>query len=727
MTKYIKLVFLFVGFSLNLSAQNYAHDWARQIGGNQHDDAKDMVIDANGNVYVTGYFNDTVDFDPGPGTFTVISNGGDDIYLLKLDSIGNFLWVITMGNTSGDRGISLATDASGDVYLTGYFTDTVDFDPGPSVFNLISTNISFEMFICKYNASGSLVWAKQISGSGQASPDEIKRDPTGNLYSIGSFYGTCDFDPGPGTYNLNSAGGSDLYVCKLDPSGNFLSAFALGSSAIEGGTAIEIDASGNVFFGGVFSGTFDVDPGPGVVNFTSNGSYDFFITKLNSAGNFLWSKQYGGSGLDYITSICLNSTGEVFGGGYFFNTVDFDPGVGTTLLTSAGIHDAFVTKLDAAGEFVWVSTISGTSLEVVYDIALDGSGNIITTGSYSYDSDFDPGSGTDIVTSGGHFISRYDASGNYINALRFEGSSDGYALAIDGNDNYYCAGSMGPGVDFDPNSGVFTLTNPTSYLQGFVHRLKPCISSPNGSLTISACNGYLSPSGNNYWTQSGVYQDIMQNVTGCDSIIDITLTINLPTYSLITPTACNVYNSPSGNFSWTTSGLYHDTITNAAGCDSMITIFLIVNPTVTNVVTSCNTLISNATNATYQWLDCDNNFAVIPGATDQIFEPTISGNYAVEITQNGCVDTSACNGINTVGLNVNENPKFSVYPNPTLSMITVTCTDVIEETSIYTIHGVCVMKSLYDKNINVEHLKAGTYILESETKSGIYRTSFVKK
>jgi hypothetical protein len=157
-------------------------------------------------------------------------------------------------------------------------------------------------------------------------------------------------------------------------------------------------------------------------------------------------------------------------------------------------------------------------------------------------------------------------------------------------------------------------------------------------------------------------------------IDDITISNQcLPTSSTLTVSACEEYTSPSGNFVWSSSGTYTDVLVNAAGCDSTITVDLTI-ASVTDLTTSLNgiTITANNGNATYQWLDCDNNFAQINGATNSMFTPTSNGNYAVELTENGCVDTSACVMVATLGsMGLNAGFIHGLYPNPTSGLFTI--------------------------------------------------------
>src|SRR5262249_14945501 len=159
-----------------------------------------------------------------------------------------------------DIGYSIAVDASGNVYTTGFFHGTVDFDPGSGTKNLVATGSNTDIFISKLDASGNYVWAKKIGGNTADIGYSIAFDASGNVYTTGSFQGTVDFDPGTGTQNLVASGSTEIFISELDASGNFVLAKHMGGGLYGYGQCIKVDASGNIYTTGYFSGTADFDP-----------------------------------------------------------------------------------------------------------------------------------------------------------------------------------------------------------------------------------------------------------------------------------------------------------------------------------------------------------------------------------------------------------------------------------------------------------------------------------
>ncbi len=202
--------------------------WAKRIsGGTSEDGGNSIAVNSIGNVTTTGYFTNTADFDPGNGTYNFTANY-HDIFVSTLDASGNFLWAkqfarVSFTSSDFSSGRSVALDATGNVYTTGYFTHIYDFDPGNGIYNLDS-EVGGYIFVSKLDPSGNFIWAKQMGGGSIAtdSGNSIAVDANGNVYTTGAFYYTADFDPGSGTFYLTASGVyADIFVSALDASVKF--------------------------------------------------------------------------------------------------------------------------------------------------------------------------------------------------------------------------------------------------------------------------------------------------------------------------------------------------------------------------------------------------------------------------------------------------------------------------------------------------------------------------
>lgn len=374
--------------------------WAKQMGGKNHDKAVSTTVDKIGNVYTVGTFMDSGDFDPGAGTWMLNSEGYFDIFISKLDPSGKFKWVKQLGGKGFDYAFSIALDDSGNIYVTGSFSGTVDFDPGIGKRIFTATDAGLDIFIIKLDSTGNYLWTKQQGGPSDDWSNSIFLDKSRNIYTIGSFRGNADFDPGPMKYNLIPKGGADIFVSKLDASGNFIWAKQLGGVKEDWGSSIAVDDSGNVYTTGSFRLNGDFDPGINTYTLTSaGGDGDIFISKLNASGNFIWAKSMGGSDYDYASSIAIDESHNVYTTGLFSVLADFDPGIGTYNMASKGNRDIFISKLSSSGNFEWALNFGAPKHDESASIIVDEYNNIYTMGTFYDTIDFDPGVGFYNLTS----------------------------------------------------------------------------------------------------------------------------------------------------------------------------------------------------------------------------------------------------------------------------------------------------------------------------------------
>jgi hypothetical protein len=357
--------------------------WAISMGSPNFDYGQSIAIDlsGSGDILVTGSISDSVDFDPGPGVYNVVSSGFDDIFVARYDSSGNFIWVRSVGAWGSQEGRCIVVDPfGGNIYVSGNFAQTVDFDPGPAIFNLTSSGYD-DGYILKLDPSGNLIWAKALNGTNDNYCPSIAIEPgSAHFYITGGFSSTVDFDPNSSVYNASSSGLIDIFISKLDSAGNLVWVKSMGSSDNDFGFSITVNESA-VYVTGMFTNTVDFDPGIGVATLTSAGDNDIYVSKLDTAGNYLWTKRFGGPGFDRGGKVLLDPNGDVYTTGLFAGTVDFDPGSGAFMVTTPGNSaDLYILKLNSSGDFVWVKSGGGPNSEAGACIAFDASGSLYLTG-----------------------------------------------------------------------------------------------------------------------------------------------------------------------------------------------------------------------------------------------------------------------------------------------------------------------------------------------------------
>ena len=645
MKEFISLAFtLLLLSSTSLAQQTAELEWARRTGGAGIDRAMDIAVDAAGNVFSFGYYTGTVDFDPGAGVSNLTSAGSTDMFISKLDATGNFVWAKSIGSSAGESPMGLAIDPSGNVYITGGFYGTTDFDPGPGVFNMTSGGQS-DIFIAKYDVNGDFVWAKEINGGTWYDHGyEIKVDANGNVYVVGRFYyqggPSFDFDPGPGTFLL-TAGEEDAFILKLDNDGNFIWArdFGGGSGNENRGYSIDIDAAGNVYTTGYFEATADFDPGAGTFNLTASGDWDVFFSKLDINGNFVWAKSLVNSAPTYYTDgnygskIEVDAAGNVYSSGRFNGTSDFDLGAGTFNLTSNGGFDAYLLKMDTDGNFVWAKSWGGTGYDEAFSLSINTT-EIFITGFYANTVDFDPGAGTLNLTSSGSndiFVSRFDLDGNFGWASSIGGTGDdrGFGIATNSAGNVHVSGFFNNTADFDPGVCTFNQTSAGGN-DIFIEKLNQVTVSP---LAITSTSPTLGVVGSTVTiTGTGFSTTPADNTVEFNGIAAVVTASTTTTITTTVPAG-----AATGKISVTVN-----CVTVQSATDFTVTTPTITIDTQPSDITVCpggtatfTTAASGTTNITYQWQfstdgvtfsDIANN-TNFSGATTTTLSVNTTGNF----------------------------------------------------------------------------------------------------
>ena len=453
----------------DVSSARVKEGWARTWGGERFQkdlaEGRDVAVDNTGNIYITGSFGVTVDFDPGSGVDSHSAPGGN-VFLSKFNESGQFLWTRTWGgdgNYLGDDAWALAIDDLGNVYVTGSFEGIGDFNPGTDV-DEHESNGKIDIFLSKFSSDGDFIWAKTWGGMAHDEGLGVSVDSIGHVYVTGYFEMRVDFDPGDGLDNHVSNGYSDIFLSKFDSAGNYIWARTWGGDLYypsDAGYDVAIYEINNIHVAGYFKGLVDFNPGAGEDLHESTGEEDAFLCKFNSDGEYIWGRTWGGSDSDVGISITSDRSGNLCIAGSFRSTADFDPGPGEDTHESHEGRDIFLSRFNSDGTFNWARTwggwdfITGTPMP---DVAVDWNGNAYVTSYFRGTADFDPGDGVDNHTSIGIsdvFLSKFNPAGDFVWARILGGDDwdDGLGVTVDSSGNIYCTGFCSGNADLDPGPG----------------------------------------------------------------------------------------------------------------------------------------------------------------------------------------------------------------------------------------------------------------------------------
>ena len=341
------------------------HQWSKRFGDSTFQSGWGVAFDTGGNVLLTGYFYGTITFGPNAPIHT--SSGQADIFVAKLDPNGNLLWsksFVGLANSS-EWCRTITADGNDDVYIGGWFNNTIDFGGGP----LTSTGGS-DAYIAKFTSNGTYSGSAHYGSAENQQLYGLATDSANNLLVTGSFSGTIDF--GSGTNALTSAGGSDLFIAKIGPTGTALWSQGFGDGAQQVGYSVATDPDANVVISGYFLG--NVDFGGGTLQ--GAGGTDAVVAKFDGAGNHLWSKALGNSSSQLAQGVATDGGGNVIVTGQSTGQIDFGGGP----LGSGTSPEAFLVKLSAGGTHLWSQLFDGSSIQAGYGVGTDSTGYVYMTG-----------------------------------------------------------------------------------------------------------------------------------------------------------------------------------------------------------------------------------------------------------------------------------------------------------------------------------------------------------
>jgi hypothetical protein len=471
--KYLYLILAICSFTLFSQAQSA--DWAKGIGTsatNTGDKTNKSVIDANGNAYVVGQI-DIGSVNINTDVLNNSNNSGSNGFLAKYDSSGTAQWGVFLDCPDGGDATGIAIDNSGNIYITGTFTDSIEVDPKGSGNMLRMTSrylYSEDFYVAKYNSNGILQWATFMQTENGSMSRDLALDASGNVYVTGEGYGTL--------YNNNASdsianSGNIItpspFIAKFNTSGNFVSGTIIQTGQTNNGAKtfdIEMGSDGHLVIAGSTQDSLTFNPTGN--SFTrvpdmTNGAADIFLAKYNTSLTALWARIIGGEDEDEAYAISINDTSGIWLSGRMQNSFS----VGSSSLTSNGGSDIIIAHIDSNGTAKHAFNVGGSGTDEAFDIYVENNGFVWVTGVFTGSSvDFDPDGTTKNLNGGSSeeaFLASYDLDGKieYALAIGDGGSSPDKGLGISRRNNamiltgYYGSSSS----NFNPSGTSLTLTH----------------------------------------------------------------------------------------------------------------------------------------------------------------------------------------------------------------------------------------------------------------------------
>jgi len=722
--------------------------WGTYYGGASGQTVIGCSADASGNVYLAGTL--------------FLNSQPNDAFLVKFNTSGVRQWITYFGGAGNNTGYSCTTDTSGNVYLTGNTGSTAGIAT-TGAHQTAYGGGSTDVYLVKFNISGVRQWGTYYGGTGNESGLSCATDASGNVYLSGFTYSTTGIATTT-AHQTTNGGNGDAFLVKFNSSGVRQWGTYYGGISAEQSYS-SAGASGNVYLSGWTQSTTGIST-IGAHQTTIGGARDAFLVKFNSSGARQWGTYYGG----IADESTFRSVADASGNFYLSGSTQSTTGISTTVAhqtTNGGNGDAFLVKFNSSGVRQWGNYYGGTGSEFGYGCASDASGNfyqsgittsttgISTTGAHQ--TTFGRGSGYDA------FLVKFDVcttlfgqdsitacdSYKWINGVTYT-SSDTTAkdtlVASNGCDSivslyltiYYTKTFTDSIIACDSYTwidGVTYTSSDTTAIDTLVAS-NGCDSIVSLNLIINytktftdsivACDSYKWINGVTYTSNNTSATDTLIASNGCDSIVSLYLAMNYTKTVTDSIVACDSYKWIDGVTYTSNDTSAVSTLVTSNGCDSIVSLHLTINVINKSVLSSGDTLEALSSSSRYRWMDCMFDYSIIGGDTSQSFIAKINGSYAVEISKRGCIDTSDCYRVSTVGI---DNPAtfsvVTVYPNPTSGKLTIEAKN-FEGVEVYDTSGRLIIKSAL-KRIDLEEQSKGLYLLKVNTNGVIQEFKVFKE
>ncbi len=572
---------LWLLFALNSAyaqIQMPRYDWVYTAGQDSQCTVNAIVVDPDNNGYVVSFFQGTIDADPGPGTLNFTAANGGSALLQKISAYGNLIWAKQYGGLGKTATNAIALDGQRNVYISGAYEGTTDFDPGLGVQNRSPAG-AWDAYVLKLDSAGNFLW---VATAGAPAGDEwafaLEVDVAGNSVATGIVNGPTDFDPGLGATTLTPSGLQSAFVWKLNANGSLGWIRQIDGSGSAMGRGIDLDSMGNVYACGHFEGIMDLDPGTAMASATSAGLQDGYLLKLDPFGDLLWAQVYGGDSSDRVENVVVGLAGNVYLAGDFQDTVDFDPSPGSSFPLSFDLSkSAFLAQIGPNGAFRWAINLPQSNAGEGKILRVDSIGGAYVAGTYWGAIDFDPSPIGIFNSATAGTPDAYLLKINALGGFEWAGTIDGFAnenpraLALDPNAAIWIGGNYAAFTDFQPGPGIHSRGPNDGRL--FLVQWSQC-APPVIPITDTACINY-SAYGYNFY-QTGNYLIRIAGIPGlCDSLLQLSLTFTYDVTHIYrtfcTPDTVNaqIYTHP---------GTFVQVMQNIHQCDSVLYYHYTGNP-----------------------------------------------------------------------------------------------------------------------------------------------------
>lgn len=684
-----------------LSWQGYGQEiapainWQKTIGGSEADVLFAMVQTPDSGYIVGGYSSSNIS-----GEKTTNSKGGNDYWIVKLDSAGSIQWQKTIGGNGEDilSDISLCDD--GGYIISGTSTSGINGDKTDTCRDDPGSFFGGDLWLLRLNSTGDILWQKTYGGLSAEGKDHaiLTGDSINSLFRNSQVMQTNDGGfivglsatsgiSGDKTDNNRSEANAmlsflsflltDYWVLKLDNSGNIQWQKTFGSEDNDKFSCLLQTTDGGYIVGGTAESTYLTATGSAVSGGdktdTIRGKGDYWILKLNAAGTISWQKTIGGFEEEQL--ICMDQTAD---GGYILGGYSGSGISGEKTDTSRGGYDYWIVKLNATGTIDWQKTIGGNGQDVLTSIKELPDGNYLVGGASS---------------SG---ISGEKTENGY------GGTSDFWTMKLDATGNIIWQKILG-----GTSNDVSRIEMPASIQQ----------TQDGGFVTAGLSDGQIS--GNKSDSCRGHYDYWIIKLLRCEADT---------TFASASLCGQASYELPDGE-TVQSPGVYYSVVAGFQGCDSVVVTNIVSADIDVNVVVTGNTLTADAiTGATYQWISCSNSQPV-SGATSNIYQPLDGAYYAVAVNLNGCKDTSMCYHINPTDIpSLVQDESILVYPNPASKIVSIQNDDAGQTINQVSLIEMATGKVVLSKNftspaqrkydLNITGMSAGSYLLRIQTRNG---------